>query len=112
MEEFKINQLLDKDNFEDGIIGIRDRLIIMMFYSMGIRLSELINMESSNIDLKTKTIKVVGKRNKERIIPISTELSDVIRCYEAEKEKTGYIRSIYFPPIRARNYMKSLSIGL
>lgn len=89
VEEFKINQLLDQDNFEEDITGVRDRLIITMFYSMGIRLSELINMKRSNVDLESKTIKVVGKRNKERIIPISAELSQAIYCYETEKEKKG-----------------------
>ena len=87
VEEMKMDQLLDQDNFEQGVIGSRDRLIITMFYSTGIRLSELVNLTNNCVDLSAQTIKVVGKRNKERIIPIPRELSVCISIYRTEKKK-------------------------
>ncbi|RYM32400.1 integrase [Brumimicrobium glaciale] len=65
--------------FPDGFSGLRDRLIIEVFYQTGIRLSELINLKQ--VDFDNEKIKVLGKRNKERIIPITTALSDQIKDY-------------------------------
>lgn len=65
--------------FPDGFSGLRDRLIIEVFYQTGIRLSELIGLKQS--DIEHEKIKVLGKRNKERIIPITKELSDQIAEY-------------------------------
>ena len=53
------------DDFE----GVRNRLIIETFYSTGIRCSELLNLKDADVDVRQKTMKVLGKRNKERIIP-------------------------------------------
>ena len=50
--------------------AIRNKLIIELFYTTGIRRAELINLKINNIDLLNKTLKVLGKRNKERIIPL------------------------------------------
>lgn len=65
--------------FPEGFSGLRDRLIIEVFYQTGIRLSELIGLKQ--VDFENEKIKVLGKRNKERIIPITTSLSDQIKDY-------------------------------
>ena len=57
-------------NYTDDFEGIRDRLLIEMLYTTGIRRIELIHLETANIDFSNNQIKVLGKRNKERIIPI------------------------------------------
>ena len=54
--------------------GERDKLILDVFYMTGIRLTELINLNIADVNLENSSIKVVGKRNKERIIPISSNL--------------------------------------
>lgn len=59
------------DVFPDGIIGVRDRLVMELFYQTGMRRSELIGLKVSDIDFSQKQLKVVGKRNKERLIPLS-----------------------------------------
>ena len=59
----------------------RNQLILELFYGTGIRLSELINLRETNINLKNCTIKVLGKRNKERVIPFGANLVQVIRDY-------------------------------
>jgi integrase/recombinase XerC len=79
--------LFSEDIFSSDFEGIRNRLIIEMFYMTGIRLSELINLENSNIDFYQQSIKVLGKRNKERIIPISAELIDSIKKYIEIRDK-------------------------
>jgi integrase/recombinase XerC len=79
--------LFSEEIFSSDFEGIRNRLIIEMFYMTGIRLSELINLENSNIDFYQQSIKVLGKRNKERIIPISAELIDSIKKYIEIRDK-------------------------
>jgi integrase/recombinase XerC len=81
LEEEEILDILDKFDFADNENGIRDKLIIEMLYGTGIRLSELIGLKLTNVDLKLHIIKVLGKRNKERIIPINQSLKEQIIKY-------------------------------
>lgn len=61
--------------------GWRDRLVMEFFYATGIRLSELIFLQEKNINLSQRTIKVLGKRNKERVVPFTQNLAQVIKTY-------------------------------
>lgn len=61
--------------------GLRDRLIVEMFYATGIRRSELVNLKVSDVDLGAKVIKVLGKRNKERLVPLLPFLVETIQLY-------------------------------
>ncbi len=81
VEKAKMNQLLDTVVFEEGFTGVRDKLVIELFYVSGMRLSELINIQLSDLDVYNNTIKVVGKRNKERSIPITLEMQKKITRY-------------------------------
>lgn len=67
--------------FEDNFTGKMERLVIELFYHTGIRLSELINIKISDIEFSNATLKVLGKRNKERLIPFSLDLSETIEMY-------------------------------
>jgi integrase/recombinase XerC len=90
VEKEKMDVLLDNIEFGDDEEGIRNKLIIEMFYSTGMRLTELINLKSTNIDLNSNQLKVLGKRNKERIIPFSNELRNKIQQYlEIRKRKAS-----------------------
>ena len=73
--------LLDELTFEEGFNGLRDKLIIELFYSTGIRQSELINLRLKDVSLSSNTIKVLGKRNKERLIPFTIELRHKLEVY-------------------------------
>lgn len=75
--------------------GLRDRLIMEMFYATGIRLSELITMKEANVNIYNLTIKVFGKRAKERIIPIPGILKEYISAYRSERNKLG-LKGEYF----------------
>jgi integrase/recombinase XerC len=66
---------------EDLYTGHLCRLIIEIFYGTGMRLAELINLKTENVNLRSGTVKVLGKRNKERIIPITSELNTLISNY-------------------------------
>jgi len=77
--------ILDNLKFDDDFIGSRDKLIMEVLYGTGIRLSELLNLKCNDINLHKLTVKVLGKRNKERIIPISESLKEVISNYNKVK---------------------------
>tara|TARA_R110002096_G_scaffold98490_1_gene219112 strand:- start:619 stop:1509 length:891 start_codon:yes stop_codon:yes gene_type:complete len=68
--EAEVKTVLDDLNFADDFESVRDKFIIELFYSTGIRRIELVDLKLTNIDLNTKTLKVLGKRNKERIVPL------------------------------------------
>lgn len=73
--------LLNEVSFEKGFIGERDKLIIELFYVTGVRLSELINIKISDINFDGCSVKVLGKRNKERIIPLSNSIANEISSF-------------------------------
>lgn len=81
VEKDNMDALMDKIEFGDDVEGIRNKLIIELFYATGIRLSELINLKQANVDLEACQIKVLGKRNKERIIPFGNEMKNSIQKY-------------------------------
>jgi integrase/recombinase XerC len=91
--ENELNQVLFKIQYPEGFEGIRDKLIIDLFYTTGIRRSELINLKQSNIDFSNQTLKVLGKRNKERILPLLPIISDEIKMYIAEKSHLEHINN-------------------
>ncbi|TAE79199.1 MAG: integrase [Bacteroidetes bacterium] len=87
---FDVKQTLEGNSFfANDFEGQRNKVMMLLFYTCGIRLSELINLKLSNVDYYRKTIKVLGKRNKERIIPITKELSTEIQRYVVFREKEG-----------------------
>jgi integrase/recombinase XerC len=77
--------VLDSQNFSDDFEGTRNQLIIDLLYTTGVRRSELINLKTHNVDLSNQHIKVLGKRNKERIIPLLTIVVEKIKQYLAHK---------------------------
>ncbi len=81
VEKEKMDILLDEIDFGEGFSSLRDKLILEMFYATGMRLSELVNLEESDIDFHHSTIKVLGKRNKERLIPFSDKFGKLLKTY-------------------------------
>lgn len=82
ISEQKMNNLLDDGHvFSEGFPGVRDRLIIELLYGSGIRLSEIVGLKNSDFNEYEQYIKVLGKRNKERIIPLNSSLSALIKEY-------------------------------
>ncbi|MGI4021490.1 MAG: tyrosine-type recombinase/integrase [Janthinobacterium lividum] len=82
VQEEKIGQLLDsKLVFENNFSGIRNKLIIEMLFGTGIRLAEMLNLAETDINWYETTIKILGKRSKERIVPLNKELLLLIKEY-------------------------------
>ncbi|WGF91314.1 tyrosine-type recombinase/integrase [Aequorivita marisscotiae] len=79
--ETEISSVLEFLALQSDFIGLRDRLIVELFYSTGIRRAELINIKLSDVSLSQKTVKVLGKRNKERIMPLLPIVIQTIEAY-------------------------------
>jgi integrase/recombinase XerC len=88
VDKDKIELLFTEITFPTNYVGIRDRLILELLYGTGIRKAELIDLKESSIDIENNTIKVLGKRKKERIIPISNSLSKLINEFIELKKHT------------------------
>jgi integrase/recombinase XerC len=73
--------LLDNYSFGDGFAGIRNRTIIELLYLTGIRRSELIGLRDQDVDLAEGSLKVTGKRNKQRIIPLVKSFNQRLEEY-------------------------------
>ncbi len=81
VDQKKLNEALDTYEFGIDYQGIRNQIIIEMLYQTGIRRSELTGLKTSSIQLYDNTIKVLGKRNKERLIPINSKFAQRIKAY-------------------------------
>lgn len=81
VEQDKMNRLLDQVEFSNDFEGIRDKMIIELFYATGMRLNELLQLTPNSFDFYNNAVKVIGKRNKERIIPISFATKDLLQEY-------------------------------
>jgi integrase/recombinase XerC len=86
IREEEMDRLLDTDGmFADTFEGRRDKLIISMFYETGLRLSELVGLNLKDINLTAQSVKVLGKGNKERIVPFGDGLLHLINIYIGER---------------------------
>ena len=89
-EETVVNLLDSNDVFEDDFTGVRDKLIIEMLFGTGIRLMELLTLTESDINLYENTIKILGKRSKERIVPLNKELLLLVKRYLTIKKNENF----------------------
>lgn len=84
--EAEVNRVLDGRAHNNTFEGLRNKLIIELFYSTGMRRSELIGLQLSSIDFSNKTIKVLGKQNKERFIPLLDSVIVTLKAYLQERQ--------------------------
>jgi integrase/recombinase XerC len=89
IESNDMPDLLAETSFSADFSGLRDRLILEILYGTGIRLSELIGIKDKDINLSQSLLKVLGKGNKERIIPINQTLCDLIHLYKRKRNDSG-----------------------
>jgi len=95
VEKEKMMMLFETINFGEGFPALRDRLILEILYATGMRVSELINLKETDIDFHQSTLKVLGKRNKERLIPFTNKFADFLKLYL--KGKKTYLENAEFP---------------
>jgi integrase/recombinase XerC len=119
VRETEMNRLFDGDFFSEDYQGCRDRMILLTFYSTGIRLSELVGLTERDVDLDQMQLKVTGKRNKQRIIPYGDEFGDSLRHYLSERDvfarqKASADKALFLDerngqrisPVKVRNLVK------
>ena len=99
----EVNRLLNSDFFSSNYEGTLQKTIVSLLYYTGVRRQELIDLETSSVDLETSSIKVLGKRNKERIIPLLSEAVDCLKIYISFKKDL---------PVRHQNYFFCSESGL
>lgn len=88
--EKDMNTLQEYVEFPNDWKGVTDKLLLDLFYATGMRLSELINLKETQVDIANCQVKVLGKGNKERIIPVSKDLvNELVNYIESKKEITG-----------------------
>jgi len=80
-----LHTLLHSVEFEPGYEGVRDKMILTLFYATGIRRAELVQINVSDLDLDAGTLKVLGKRNKERIVPLGANVINLLNEYLIER---------------------------
>jgi integrase/recombinase XerC len=92
----EVDQLLNSDLFAEDYEGILQKTIITLLYFTGIRRQELIDLQSTSVDFQTHAIKVLGKRNKERIIPLLPGAISILKTYMSYKDKLSVSPPPYF----------------
>ena len=90
--EKEMNVVLDELNNATDFEGLRNKLIVELFYATGIRRIELIQIKLSDIDLHNKSLKVLGKRNKERYIPLINSVIDSLNAYMVERNNLPLVK--------------------
>ena len=90
VQEDQMNKLDSSTVFTEDFSGFRDRFMLELFYNTGMRLSELINIKHGDMDEQGGTVKILGKRNKERICPINNYTINIYREYLNSKIEIGF----------------------
>lgn len=96
VDEQAMETVLNEKNENNDFSHIRNKAIIELFYATGIRLSELINIKQTDIDYDRKIVKVLGKRNKERIIPLHETVISVLKNYEISRNEIFFEEDFFF----------------
>ncbi|MGB0896524.1 MAG: tyrosine-type recombinase/integrase [Flavobacteriaceae bacterium] len=86
----EMKKVLEWLEFEDSFEGVRDKLMIELLYATGMRKAELIELKLSSIDLQNNTIKILGKRNKERMVPLLPSVVKNVVLYLERRKKVCY----------------------
>ena len=94
--EKEIENVLEILKEENSFVGLRNKLIVELFYSTGMRRAELINLKLNDISDSQKTIKVLGKRNKERIIPLLPSVLNTIASYLDYRKSLSSIKDVHY----------------
>ena len=95
ISEDDVVKLLDAPK-SDSLIGLRDKAMLELLYASGVRISELVNIKFSDLDLERNIIKVFGKGSKERLVPFGEDAAQCISAYIDERKKNKDIASIKY----------------
>lgn len=87
VKESETERLLEEVQFEEGFKGFTDRMICELLYQTGMRRSELVQLKENDVEWSLKQLRVIGKGNKERLVPVSPMLLDTLKEYISEKKQ-------------------------
>ena len=97
LSESSLENLFDLEGiFDTNFKGVRDRLILELFYQTGIRLSELINIRLTDVIFTNLELRVIGKRNKQRIVPLTNSLASLLNIYIKKRDTEFPDNKIHF----------------
>ena len=105
--EKELSMIFEHNEFADDFEGIRNCLIIELFYTTGMRRAELINLETANFNEYAKTLKVLGKRNKERILPLLDSTLLLLKRYLIERNKLTEVKDGHLLILNKRGHKVS-----
>ena len=110
VEAENMDFLLDEVEFPDGYEGLRDKLMINLLYYTGMRRSELINLKITDVDIAGAKVKVLGKRNKERLIPLTKDLLYIYNVYIEKRNElfSGFEDYVFLTKKGKKLYPKSV----
>jgi len=94
--EDALAKLLDEFRFGDNFSGLRDRTVVEILYLTGMRRSELINLQESDVDLSAGQVRVTGKREKQRVIPLAASFVKSLRSYTEARRENGFSGGWFF----------------
>ncbi|MDD3004466.1 tyrosine-type recombinase/integrase [Flavobacterium sp.] len=92
----EVQKVLTSDFFDFDFEGIRDELIVNLFYATGVRRAELIELKLADVDLSNGVIKVLGKRNKERLVPVVSEINCLVKAYLEQRSLLEVVQDEQF----------------
>jgi integrase/recombinase XerC len=92
LKETETEKLLEELQFDEGFKGFTDRMICELLYQTGMRRAELLNLKEKDVEWSLHQVRILGKGNKERLVPVSPMLLQTLKDYIAEKKKLGYDR--------------------
>lgn len=96
VNEEQMDYVIDDIDYGQDFEGVRDHLLVMLLYSTGLRRSEAAGLKDVDVDLSIRQLKVLGKGNKERLVPFGQELADVIVAYRDRREAETGLQTEYF----------------
>ncbi len=90
LKEEEVNAMLDRSEFSNDLAGARDRLVLELLYGCGLRRSELLSLTLADIDRGRRRVKVLGKGNKERLVPFGKQVSSALETYLIAVQQAGF----------------------
>jgi integrase/recombinase XerC len=109
LSQAQMKNILEPHLYEEKVAGLRDRAIIELLYNTGIRLSEISSLRREDVDFKTGEIRVLGKGNKERIVPLGENASKTLVEYLDSKDKVSSLKNKETDFLFLNKYRKRLS---
>jgi len=111
VKEADMVTILDRSAFGNDFDSLRDQLMLELLYGTGMRLSELISLKDSDINLRDRTLKVLGKRNKERVIPFTSSLVQLIQGYRKIRNREVEIKDDTFIVMKTGSPVYSMMVN-